>query len=202
MKTSHTPTVGESATVCVDVLLTPTSITTFPCVITPNYTLPSQVDYHELTSNSPNDFDNYARDKDILQVLGEDRYQLLHNIILHYLSEITLPFKRGSYIESMSSYNNGPNKGVFFIFPCGINSFTRHEHRDAAEMIMQFEQYDATAGVRDDLCNKLRLKFRELNFKKSVYGSIEVTIAPKGVNDLYYQRFLDSMTYWFSTTTT
>jgi phosphomannomutase len=49
-----------------------------------------------------------------IQWLGEDKYQKLANFILRYLSDITLPKKRGTFIE----FRNG----MVNVSPLGRNA--------------------------------------------------------------------------------
>jgi len=64
--------------------------------------------------------------KNIIKFIGEERVQSFLNFCLKYMSELTLPFKRGNFIETRS--------GLINVAPCG-RQCTKQE-RD------QFELYD------------------------------------------------------------
>lgn len=75
--------------------------------------------------------------------LGEDKLKKLINFILHYIADLDIPIKRGTFIE----FRNG----MINVSPIGRNC--SQEERD------EFEQFDLKAGVRcvllddgDDVC--------------------------------------------------
>lgn len=64
--------------------------------------------------------------------LGEDKLKKFINYVLHYLADLDIPVKRGTFIE----FRNG----MLNVSPIGRNC--SQEERDA------FEVYDKQAGVR------------------------------------------------------
>ena len=64
--------------------------------------------------------------------LGEERIQEFINYVLHYIADLKIPVKRGTFIE----FRNG----MLNVSPIGRNC--SQEERDA------FEEYDKTANVR------------------------------------------------------
>jgi len=64
--------------------------------------------------------------------LGEDKLKQLLNFILHYLADLDIPIKRGTFIE----FRNG----MLNVSPIGRNC--SQEERD------EFERFDHEAGVR------------------------------------------------------
>lgn len=64
--------------------------------------------------------------------LGEDKLKKLINFVLHYIADLDIPIKRGTFIE----FRNG----MLNVSPIGRNC--SQEERD------EFEQFDLKAGVR------------------------------------------------------
>ena len=64
--------------------------------------------------------------------LGEDQLKELINFILHYIADLDIPIKRGTFIE----FRNG----MLNVSPIGRNC--SQEERD------EFEQYDLKKGIR------------------------------------------------------
>lgn len=64
--------------------------------------------------------------------LGEDKLKKLINFVLHYIADLDIPIKRGTFIE----FRNG----MINVSPIGRNC--SQEERDA------FEEYDLKTGVR------------------------------------------------------
>ena len=67
--------------------------------------------------------------------LGEDKLKMLLNFILHYIADLDIPIKRGTFIE----FRNG----MLNVSPIGRNC--SQEERD------EFEKFDHGAGVRCDM---------------------------------------------------
>jgi phosphomannomutase len=76
------------------------------------------------------------------------------NYTLLCLSEITLPVKRGTFIEYRT--------GMLNISPIGRNC--SQSERD------EFEKYDAHAHVRRTLIEKLKTRFHDLELSYSIGG--------------------------------
>ena len=64
--------------------------------------------------------------------LGEDKLKQLINFVLHYIADLDIPIKRGTFIE----FRNG----MLNVSPIGRNC--SQEERD------EFEEYDLQAGIR------------------------------------------------------
>jgi len=64
--------------------------------------------------------------------LGEARIQRFLNFVLHYIADLEIPVKRGTFVEFRS--------GMLNVSPIGRNC--SQTERDA------FEEYDRTANVR------------------------------------------------------
>lgn len=78
--------------------------------------------------------------------IGEDKYKELVKFILHYIADLDIPIKRGTFVE----FRNG----MINVSPIGRNA--SNDERQ------EFEQYDKKTGVRKLFVEKLREKFGDL----------------------------------------
>ena len=106
--------------------------------------------------------------------LGEEALQRIVNWTLSYLSKVTLPVKRGTFIEYRT--------GMLNISPIGRNC-TRPE-RDA------FEAYDASHNVRPEMVKAMQVEFSDLDLTFSIGGQISFDVFPKGWDKTYCLRYL------------
>ncbi len=81
--------------------------------------------------------------------LGEAPYKELVNFVLHYVADLDLPIKRGTFIE----FRNG----MVNVSPVGRN-VSQAERED-------FARYDAEHGIRDKFVAVLKEKFGHLGLK-------------------------------------
>ena len=94
--------------------------------------------------------------------MGEDRLKKLVNFCLHYIADLDIPIKRGTFVE----YRNG----MINVSPIGRNCTT--EERNA------FEQFDHTAGVRKAFVEALKAEFADCKLKFSIGGQISFDVFP------------------------
>ena len=78
--------------------------------------------------------------------LGEAKYQKLVNFILHYIADLELPVKRGTFVE----FRNG----MINVSPIGRNA--SHEERQ------EFEKWDKQSGCRRKMVEAMQEKFGDL----------------------------------------
>jgi len=104
-----------------------------------------------------------------IQWLGEDRYKALANFILHYIADLDIPVKRGTFIE----FRNG----MINVSPIGRNA--SHEERDT------FEKFDKIAGVRKKFVETLKEKFADYGLTYSIGGQISFDVFPTGWDKTY-----------------
>lgn len=102
--------------------------------------------------------------ENIIRFIGEEKVQKFLNFCLSYMSEITLPFKRGNFIETRS--------GLINIAPCG-RQCTQSERN-------QFEAYDKEHKIREKFIETLKAKFPEYNLTYSIGGQISFDVFPEG----------------------
>jgi phosphomannomutase len=107
--------------------------------------------------------------------LGEPKLQRFINFVLHYVADLDIPVKRGTFIE----FRNG----MINVSPIGRNC--SQEERDACE------EYDKTAGVRAKMVETLRKEFADYELTYSVGGQISFDVFPRGWDKTYCLRFVE-----------
>lgn len=78
-----------------------------------------------------------------IEYIGEDRYKQLVKFILHYIADLDIPVKRGTFIE----YRNG----MVNISPIGRNASVAE--RD------EYERFDKEHKIRETFVNALKKQF-------------------------------------------
>jgi len=110
----------------------------------------------------------------IQQHLGEETLQRFINFVLHYLSELKLPFKRGTFIE----FRNG------MMNVCPIGRQCTREERNF------FKQYDNEHQVRAKMITDLRKEFHDVDLTYSIGGQISFDVFPCGWDKTYALRHI------------
>ncbi|KAJ1306879.1 hypothetical protein OPQ81_007864 [Rhizoctonia solani] len=80
-----------------------------------------------------------------IQWVGEEKYKKLVNFILHYVADIDIPIKRGTFVE----FRNG----MINISPIGRNASIQER--------IEFEKYDKIHGIRKKFVDTLKEKFSD-----------------------------------------
>ncbi|KAF7309634.1 Phosphomannomutase [Mycena indigotica] len=101
--------------------------------------------------------------------VGEERYKRLVNFLLHYIADLDLPIKRGTFVE----FRNG----MINVSPIGRNA-TLQERKD-------FNQFDQANGVRAAFVKVLREKFADYGLTFSIGGQISFDVFPNGWDKRY-----------------
>ncbi|DBA67378.1 TPA: hypothetical protein ACH3X2_001670 [Trebouxia sp. C0005] len=107
--------------------------------------------------------------------LGEDKLKELLNYILHYVADLDIPIKRGTFIE----FRNG----MLNVSPIGRNC--SQEERD------EFERFDQGAGVRKNFIEALKQKFGHLGLTYSIGGQISFDIFPQGWDKTFCLQYVE-----------
>ncbi|KAI4528771.1 eukaryotic phosphomannomutase [Schizophyllum commune Loenen D] len=107
--------------------------------------------------------------------LGEDKYKPLVNFILHYLADLDIPIKRGTFVE----FRNG----MINVSPIGRNATIQERH--------DFEKYDKVHGVRAAFVKVLQEKFADLSLTFSIGGQISFDVFPTGWDKTYALRHVE-----------
>jgi len=110
--------------------------------------------------------------------LGEQTLQRFINFVLKYLSELELPFKRGTFIE----FRNG----MLNVCPIG-RQCTRDERNF-------FADYDTEHNVRSTMIKKLEEEFHDIDLTYSIGGQISFDVFPRGWDKSYALQFVTNAT--------
>ncbi|KAG7443659.1 eukaryotic phosphomannomutase [Guyanagaster necrorhizus] len=110
-----------------------------------------------------------------IKYVGEDNYKKLVNFILHYLADMDVPVKRGTFVEF--------RKGMINVSPIGRNA-TKEERNE-------FEAYDKIHGLRAAFVKVLQEKFAHYDLTYSIGGQISFDIFPRGWDKTYALRHVE-----------
>ncbi|XP_014239235.1 phosphomannomutase 2 [Cimex lectularius] len=111
----------------------------------------------------------------IAKHVGEDKIQALINFCLRYLSNVTLPLKRGTFIEYRT--------GLINVSPVG-RSCSQKEREE-------FYLYDQEHHIRDQFKKELEKEFSDYDLKFSIGGQISLDVFPVGWDKTYCLQFLE-----------
>ncbi|KAI0381916.1 eukaryotic phosphomannomutase [Hypomontagnella monticulosa] len=107
--------------------------------------------------------------------LGEDNYKQLANWILHYIADLDIPIKRGTFIE----FRNG----MINVSPIGRNASTKERN--------DYQKYDLEHKIRETMVAKMREKFGHLGLTFSIGGQISFDVFPTGWDKTYCLKHLE-----------
>ncbi|KAI9503916.1 phosphomannomutase [Coemansia spiralis] len=110
-----------------------------------------------------------------LDYLGEERYTKLVNFCLHYIADLKIPLKRGTFVEF--------RKGMINVSPIGRNC--THDERCI------YEDFDLEHNIRADFVKALQKEFADYNLKYSIGGQISFDVFPIGWDKTYCLRHLE-----------
>eukprot|EP00128_Syssomonas_multiformis_P010600 Colp12_sorted_trinity150504_noHs@14158 len=111
----------------------------------------------------------------IKKYLGEERLKKFINFVLHYIADLDIPIKRGTFIE----FRNG----MLNVSPIGRNC--SHEER------CEFEEFDKKAKIRETMVAVLEKEFADFNLKYSIGGQISFDVFPIGWDKTYCLQFIE-----------
>lgn len=112
----------------------------------------------------------------IQRYTGEEKLQKFINFCLGYLSKITLPVKRGTFIEFRT--------GMLNVSPIG-RSCSQTERDD-------FEKYDRVHHIRKNMIEVLKLEFPNIGLTYSIGGQISFDVYPNGWDKTYCLQHLEN----------
>jgi len=107
--------------------------------------------------------------------LGDDKLKEIINFTLHYIADLDIPIKMGTFIELRN--------GMINVSPIGRNC--SQEERD------EFEKYDKVHNIRPKMVSVLRERFTHLNLTFSIGGQISFDVFPQGWDKTYCLRYLE-----------
>ncbi len=92
--------------------------------------------------------------------IGEPQYKELVSFLLHYIADLDIPIKRGTFVE----FRNG----MINVSPIGRNASTEER--------LAFQDYDKIHKVREQFVARLRERFGHLGLKYSIGGQISFNV--------------------------
>ncbi|KAK3905855.1 eukaryotic phosphomannomutase-domain-containing protein [Staphylotrichum tortipilum] len=104
-----------------------------------------------------------------IKYIGEEQYKELVRFVLHYIADLEIPVKRGTFME----FRNG----MVNISPIGRNASVQERN--------DYEAYDKVHGVRKAMVEKLRERFGHLGLTFSIGGQISFDVFPTGWDKTY-----------------
>ncbi|KAM0256681.1 hypothetical protein ACHAQJ_004835 [Trichoderma viride] len=111
-----------------------------------------------------------------IRFIGEEPYKELVKFCLHYIADLEIPIKRGTFIE----FRNG----MVNISPVGRNASTKERN--------DFEAFDKEAKVREKFVTALKERFGNLGLTFSIGGQISFDVFPNGWDKTYCLKHLES----------
>lgn len=115
------------------------------------------------------------RSETIQDMIGEEALQDFINFALRYISELQLPFKRGTFIEFRT--------GMLNISPVGRNC--------SQEERLQFYEYDNKHLIRQKFIQALKKEFPDLALTYSIGGQISFDVFPNGWDKTYCLKYIE-----------
>jgi len=110
-----------------------------------------------------------------LEHLGDAKIKPLINYILHYIADLDIPVKRGTFIE----FRNG----MLNVSPIGRNC--SQSERD------EFEKLDLQHGWRKAMVEALKSQFPDLGLTFSIGGQISFDVFPTGWDKTFCLQYLE-----------
>lgn len=108
--------------------------------------------------------------------IGEAQYKELASFCLHYIADLDIPIKRGTFIE----FRNG----MINVSPIGRNASIQER--------IDYEIYDKEHKIREKFVEKLRERFGHLGLTFSIGGQISFDVFPAGWDKTYCLQHLET----------
>ncbi|KAI9814734.1 MAG: Phosphomannomutase [Pycnora praestabilis] len=110
--------------------------------------------------------------------IGETKYQALVKFILHYIADLEIPVKRGTFVE----FRNG----MINVSPVGRNASVEERN--------EYERYDLEHGIRAKFVEVLKKEFPDMGLTYSIGGQISFDVFPKGWDKTYCLQHVEAET--------
>ncbi|KAG5721349.1 Phosphomannomutase [Termitomyces sp. T112] len=110
-----------------------------------------------------------------IKFLGEEKYKKLANFILHYIADLDIPIKRGTFIE----FRNG----MVNVSPIGRNATIAER--------LEYQAYDKVHGIRAAFVKVLQEKFADYGLTFAIGGQISFDVFPHGWDKTYALRHVE-----------
>lgn len=111
-----------------------------------------------------------------IEWIGETKYKKLVNWILHYLADLDVPIKRGTFVE----FRNG----MINVSPIGRNA--SNAERD------EYQRYDLEHHIRENMIKAIQAAFPDLGLTYSIGGQISFDVFPVGWNKTYCLQHVEA----------
>lgn len=108
--------------------------------------------------------------------LGEEKYKKIVKFVLHYIADLDIPVKRGTFIE----FRNG----MINVSPVGRNA--SQDERNA------YEKYDLEHNIRRDFVAALKKEFADYGLTYSIGGQISFDVFPTGWDKTYALQHVEA----------
>lgn len=112
----------------------------------------------------------------IANYFGEENIKKIINKSLHYIADLDIPIKRGTFIE----FRNG------MINLCPIGRNCSQKERD------EFYEYDNIHKIREKMVEYLKQELKDLNLSFSIGGQISIDVFPLGWDKTYCLQFVEN----------
>ncbi|EME80293.1 uncharacterized protein MYCFIDRAFT_56710 [Pseudocercospora fijiensis CIRAD86] len=101
--------------------------------------------------------------------IGEENYKKLVKFLLHYIADLDIPVKRGTFVE----FRNG----MINVSPVGRNASVQERN--------DYEKYDLEHGIRKKFIEDIKAAFPDLGLTFSIGGQISFDVFPVGWDKTY-----------------
>lgn len=108
--------------------------------------------------------------------MGEDKWKEFVRFVLHYVADLDIPFKRGTFVEFRNGMAN--------ISPVGRNASVAERN--------EFNRFDDEHKVREKFIAALREKFPDSGLTYSIGGQISFDVFPTGWDKTYCLGHLEA----------
>ncbi|EME39518.1 hypothetical protein DOTSEDRAFT_180103 [Dothistroma septosporum NZE10] len=110
-----------------------------------------------------------------IQWIGEEKYKKLVNFCLHYVADLDIPVKRGTFVE----FRNG----MINVSPVGRNASTQERN--------DYEKFDLEHKIREKFIAALKKEFPDIGLTYSIGGQISFDVFPTGWDKTYCLQHLE-----------
>ncbi|KAI6791205.1 Phosphomannomutase [Hortaea werneckii] len=108
--------------------------------------------------------------------IGEDSYKKLVKFILHYVADLDIPVKRGTFVE----FRNG----MINVSPIGRNASVQERN--------EYEKFDLEHKVREKFVQAIKQEFPDLGLTYSIGGQISFDVFPQGWDKTYCLQHVEN----------
>lgn len=108
--------------------------------------------------------------------LGDEKLKEFINFVLHYIADLDIPIKRGTFVEF--------RMGMLNVSPIGRNC--------SQEERVEFERYDKIHNVRKSFVEVLKKKFADFSLTFSIGGQISFDVFPRGWDKTFCLQFVEN----------